>query len=361
MSTKLTIPLGSQHIALLEPVRFLFTTDNEVITDVEVDAGYVHRGIEKACAEKFKFKQVGYVVARVCGLCAITHSTAYTLAIEKAMQIAITPRAAWLRILTLELDRIHSHLLCLAHTAENSGFEALFMQTMNDRELVMQAQDWLTGNRVQFDYVSIGGVNRDLTPEAAAHISTLLDQLQKRLEAIEEAFTTNPLLSLRYKGIGAITKQKALEYGVVGPMAKAAGIATDVRAETDALPYKEVGFSIITAEGGDIDARNRVRLSEVRQSLTISRHILEGLPEGEISVKVKGNPEGEAVARIEAPRGELFYYIKGNKKPILERMRIRTPTFAQIPAMVEIFKGSNYADTPAILASFDPCLSCTAR
>ena len=156
MKKTINIPLGSQHIALLEPVRFGFECENEKIIKVEADVGYVHRGVELACTTKFKFKQVGYVVARVCGLCAIVHSTCYTLACEELLGLEAPRRASYLRIIANELDRIHSHLLCLAHTAENAGFEALFMRTMKDRELIMEAQETLTGNRVQFDYVCIG-------------------------------------------------------------------------------------------------------------------------------------------------------------------------------------------------------------
>ena len=158
MSQTITIPMGSQHIALLEPIRFTFECENETIVGVKTDAGFVHRGVEKACEEMFKFKQVGYAVARICGICAIIHSTCYVQAVESAMEIEVSKRVKYLRVLANELDRLHSHLLCLAHTAENAGFEWLFMQTMKDREIIMDAQELLTGNRVQFDFVTVGGV-----------------------------------------------------------------------------------------------------------------------------------------------------------------------------------------------------------
>lgn len=188
MSKTINIPLGSQHIALLEPVRFSFECENEKIIGVEADVGYVHRGVELACTTKFKFKQVGYVVARVCGLCAIIHSTCYTLAVEELLDIEIPKRASYLRLIANELDRIHSHLLCLAHTAENAGFEALFMRTMKDRELVMEAQEAMTGNRVQFDYVSIGGVNKDITSEMDGSIRAKLGVLKQKVGEIKELF-----------------------------------------------------------------------------------------------------------------------------------------------------------------------------
>lgn len=361
MSKTINIPLGSQHIALLEPVHFTFECENELIVDATADVGYVHRGVELACSSKFKFKQVGFVVSRVCGLCAIIHATCYTLAVEQIMGIETTRRAQWLRILANELDRIHSHLLCLAHTAENAGFEALFMQTMKDRELVMEAQEILCGNRVQFDYVSIGGVTRDVDVAIVNQVKSKLEELEQRIENIYSLFTTNPSLSSKYKGIGVITREKAELFSTIGPIARASGLRMDVRSDSEYLPYSDVGFEVITESGGDIHSRNLVRLREMQNSLVMAKNIFEGLPEGETMTKVSGMPNGEGYMRVEAPRGECFYYVKGVKNQTLDRVKIKTPTFACIPVMIDTFIGSNYADVPAILASFDPCMSCTAK
>ncbi|MEA2092352.1 MAG: nickel-dependent hydrogenase large subunit [Campylobacterota bacterium] len=357
----INIPLGSQHISLLEPVRFRFECENEKIIGVDSDVGFVHRGIEKACTTKFKFDAVGYVVARVCGLCAITHSLSYTASIEKLLDGDITQKAKYLRILLLELDRIHSHMLCLSHTCENAGFEAMFMRIMGDREDIMEIQELLTGNRVQFDFISIGGVNRDLSLEVAKKIRTKLEIVKQKVLGYMDEFTNNWSLSLKFKGIGALSLDDAYRFNAIGPLARASGMRVDVRNEIDYLPFSEVGFLIQTHRGGDINARNLVRLNEILNSIEICENILQGLPEGEIFTKLKGKPNGEAVVRFEAPRGELMYYVKGSGKPILERVRIKTPTFASIPAFSHIFVGENYADAPAILASFDPCLSCTAK
>jgi ech hydrogenase subunit E len=361
MKQKITIPLGSQHIALLEPVRFNFTCENEKIIDVDYNVGFVHRGIEKACAEKFEFKQVGYVVARVCGLCAITHSMAYTIGVETILGAQLNKKIQYLRLLMLELDRIHSHLLCLSHTAENTGFEGMFMKIMGEREPIMDLQEAITGNRVQFDYVSIGGVNREMKSETADFGRKVLKTLDIQIDDLMDKFTNNWSSALRYKNIGTLSKDNAYKFGALGPLARAAGASIDARCEIDSLPYVEVGFEMILGNNGDIFDRNIVRLKEIKNSIKMCLNILDGLPEGEIFVKTKGKPNGESFTRLEAPRGEIFYYVNGNGKNILQRVRIKTPTFSQIPAMVEIFKGQNYADAPAILASFDPCMSCTAK
>jgi ech hydrogenase subunit E len=355
------IPLGSQHISLLEPIRFQFTTENEKIVEVGADVGFVHRGIEKACTETFEWKRVPYVVARICGLCAITHSLTYSLAVEKLLGYEANDRIKYLRILMVELDRIHSHMLCLAHVSENAGFEAMFMQTMADRELVMDIQEAISGNRIQFDYIAIGGVNRDLTTELAAMVHKNLGLLKPKIDELMGRFSSNWSLSLKYKNIGVLNYEDACTYNAIGPLARAAGLKTDVRAESSELPYEEVGFKMVTENSGDIYARNMVRLREIYNSMEMCKNIVDNLPTGEIITKVKGKPEGETVVRLEAPRGELFYLVRASTKNFLDRMRIKTPTFSAIPAMVEVFKGSEYADAPAILASFDPCMSCTAK
>jgi len=342
-------------------MRLEFRTENEKIIGVDADFGYVHRGIERACATKFKFKQVGYVVSRVCGLCSITHSSAYTLAVEGIFGEEIPKRAQYLRILALELDRIHSHLLCLAHTAESAGFEALFMKVMKDRELVMEAQEALSGNRVHFDYLHIGGVNRDIDTQKIEEIKKRMLKLKELFAGIKELFYNNGSLSLRYRGIGAMSEEDALKLNATGPQARACGIAWDIRSVDTTLPYSEVGYKIQIAQGGDVHARNSVRLLEVDNSLDMVLNILDNLPSGEVSVKIKGNPDGEYISRIEAPRGELSYHVIGEKKPVLKRVRIKTPTYSNVASFVHIMHNQDYADIPAIMASFDPCMSCTAK
>jgi ech hydrogenase subunit E len=264
-------------------------------------------------------------------------------------------------MLMVELDRIHSHMLCLSHTAENAGFEALFMKIMADREIVMDLQERISGNRIQFDFVCIGGVNRDIDNDCAKAILRGMDKLAPKIEELFDLFQNNWSLSLKYKGIGKLTLENARAYNALGPLARAAGLETDVRSESDYLPYSEIGFQMILEQSGDIYGRNSIRLREIQNSMQMVRNIIEGMPQGDIQEKVKGKPEGESLMRLEAPRGELFYYLKGNKTAVLERVRIKTPTFSGLPAMKEVFMSEEYADVPAILASFDPCMSCTAK
>ncbi len=362
MSNRYEIPLGAQHISLLEPLHFKFTTENEKIMETEASLFYVHRGIEQACCSKFKFRQVSFVVGRVCGLCSISHSTAYSQVAEKLLKIEVPERAKYLRMLVIELDRIHSHLLCLSHVAENSGFEALFMRTMQYREFAMELLEAICGNRIQYDFSIVGGVSRDLKPQVAKDVMQRLHDFLPQLDELTDIYRNNLTLSLKNKGAGAITREDAIQLNVVGPFARAAGLPVDVRNETeDLLPWKQTGFEMITETGGDAYARNLVRLRELYVSIRMIRNILDGLPETPLVTETKAFPDGEATVRLEAPRGELFYYAKGNKTQVLERLKIKAPTFSNVAAMVKGFKGNEYGSAAAIIASYDPCLSCTAR
>ena len=226
----------------------------------------------------------------------------------------------------------------------------------------MELLEAVTGNRVQFDFSIVGGVARDLKPDLAKKILQKLNTFKPKLDDLMDIFRNNWSLSLKNKGIGSVTRDNAMKLGAVRPLARAAGLAIDVRNETeDLLPWKQVGFELITENAGDVHARNLVRLRELYVSIKIIENILNGLPEGPILQELKTLPEGDATVRIEAPRGELFYFARGNKTQILERLKIKAPTFSNIPAFVEIFKGNEYASAPAIIASYDPCLSCTAR
>ena len=361
MGNKIKVVFGSQHVAIPEPVSFVFETENEIITDVAVDVGYVHRGIEKAAVTKFNFNNAHYLLARVCGFCSITHASAYIHGVEKLLGVETNKKIDYLRTLVVELDRMHSHLLANGHVAEVCGYENLFMQTVKYREIVMEILEIITGNRIQYDYYKIGGVSRDLTVENERMIRTRLKELRSHVLKLMEFFETDYTLGLKTKGVGVVTYEMAKKYNTAGPIARASGLKTDARAEFDFLPYEELGYKIQLRTEGDVWARNMVRFDEVIHAIDISLNVLDGLEEGDIQVKAKGRPNGETFIRVEAPRGECFYYVKGNGTKIMERVRIRVPTYANVPVLKELFVGAKYSDAQSIVLSFDPCFSCTAR
>lgn len=361
MGNKITVTFGSQHIAIPEPVSFVFETENEKITKVDVDVGYVHRGIEQAAVTKFDFKNVQFLLARVCGFCSITHAGAYIHAVEQLLGVTTTKRADYLRLIVTELDRMHSHLLANGHVAEVCGYENLFMQAVKYREEATEILEAITGNRIQYDYYQIGGVSRDISEENQKMIVEKLTKLRKNVLKLMDFFETDYTLGLKTKGVGKISYDMAKQYNTAGPIARASGLKTDARAEFDFLPYEEVGYKLQTRTQGDVWARNMVRFDEVINSIDMCLYAVNNLPEGEIKVKAKGRPKGETFIRVEAPRGECFYFIKGNGTKMMERVRIRVPTYANVPVLRELFVGSQYSDAQSIVLSFDPCLSCTAR
>jgi len=226
----------------------------------------------------------------------------------------------------------------------------------------MELLEAVCGNRIQYDFSIVGGVTRDLRSELGFVIKERLKKFKSQLDELVDIFQNNWTLGLKNKRAGAISRDDALRLNVVGPFARAAGLAIDVRNEAqDLLPWKEVGFKMVTETGGDAYSRNLVRLREIYVSMLMIENIINGLPESALVTETKAFPDGEAVARIEAPRGELFYYAKGNKTQILERLKIKAPTFSNVSAMVEGFEGNEYGSVPAIIASYDPCLSCTSR
>ncbi|WP_024790566.1 MULTISPECIES: nickel-dependent hydrogenase large subunit [unclassified Lebetimonas] len=358
---KIVIPFGSQHVALPEPISFLFETQNEIITKVEAHIGYVHRGIEKAAITKFEYNQLPYLTARVCGLCSITHAGAVVHGLEKLMNVEVNKRIDYLRMLVVELDRIHSHMLANGHVAEVVGYENLFMQTFRAREDVMDILERITGNRVQYDYQVIGGVSRDIDLEIVEFAKKKLKKLKENVLKVMDFNDSDYTFGLKTKGVGVISKEMAAKYNIAGPIARASGLETDARVEFDYLPFEEVGYKMQLRREGDVWARNMVRFDEVLNSIEMCENILDNLPEGEYKVKVKGRPNGETVVRVEAPRGECFYYLKGSNKKVMDRVRIRVPTYANIPILKKLFLGAKYSDAQAIVLSFDPCMSCTAR
>jgi ech hydrogenase subunit E len=197
--------------------------------------------------------------------------------------------------------------------------------------------------------------------EMADKILNNLTILNQKVEEIYEQFLNNWSISLKYKGIGTLTFEDAMRFGALGPLARASGVKIDSRWDFDVLPYGDFDIKMIVENGGDVHSRNMVRLKETFESIRLCKDIIKNLPEGDTNISFKGNPIGDSYIKMEAPRGEIYYFVRGVKKPILDRVKIKTPTLAQIPAFIHMFKNSEFCDVPAILASLDPCMSCTAR
>ena len=355
------LPVGPQHPSVHEPEHFRFEVEGEEIVDVDIRLGYAHRGIERALLDRSYLHNL-YLIERICGICNIVHTTTYCQTIERLAGIEVPDRARYVRTILLELERIHSHLLWAGVAAHEIGFLTLFMLLWRDRELVMDLRELISGNRVTSATNTIGGVRRDVRPEHVPKIKGALDELERRTRYYLEVFTSDRTILARCQNIGVLTKQDALALCAVGPTARASGVEKDIRKDDPYAAYGEIPFEVAVEREGDVLAKVVVRLREILGSIGIIRHALDAMPAGPLRVRIPTQiPPNEVVGRAEAPRGELFYYAisNGTEKP--ERVRVRTPTYANIPSMRAMFVGGTIAEIPIVLASIDPCFSCTDR
>jgi len=353
------IPFGPQHPVLPEPVHLDLVVEDERVVEARPAIGFVHRGLEKL-VEKKDYVEFVYVAERICGICSFIHGQTYCQAIEAIMNVSVPPRALYLRTIWGELSRIHSHLLWLGLMADAVGFENLFMHSWRVRERVLNVIEATTGGRVIFGSCKIGGVRRDIDAEGLRQMGVELDQIERESREITGIFLKDNSVRDRLSGVGVLSRATAYELGCVGPMARGSGVEQDMR-QLGYAAYPDLTWTPVVRKEGDSYARCAVRCEELFQSIDLIRQALGRIPAGEIAVKVTGNPNGEYVARTEQPRGEVVYCLKANGTKNLQRFRVRTPTFANLPAMLKLLQGCELADVPVLVLTIDPCISCTER
>lgn len=353
------IPFGPQHPVLPEPLQLKLVLEDERVVEALPGIGYIHRGLERL-VEKRDYLSSVYIVERVCGICSIMHAQAYCQGVESLLGLEIPERAKYLRVIWAELHRMHSHLLFLGLMADAFGFESLFMQCWRLRERILDILEATTGHRIMVSINTVGGTRRDLSPEMIKHILSELNIIRAEFTKVEKVFKNDLTIAKRLRGVGYLDKDKAYALGAVGPVARASGLAQDLR-ELGYAAYGQLEFHPVVLTDGDSYARTMVRVGEIFQSIDLVKQAIGKLPEGEYCAKVKGNPDGEVISRVEQPRGEVMYFLRGDGSKNLSRLRLRTPTFAHLPSLVEMLPGSSLADVPVIILSIDPCVSCTER
>ncbi len=353
------IPFGPQHPVLPEPLHLNLKVEDEIVIEATPAFGYVHRGLEKLVDIR-DLRQMIQVVERVCGICSMIHSLVYCQSIEALLGVEIPRRAGLLRVIWSELHRIHSHLLWMGLFADAMGFESLFMQIWKVRERVMDINEATAGNRVILSVNILGGVRRDLDGQQTAWILDEISLLEEEMAKVRPTLLEDYTLQRRTRGKGVLTRQQAMDLGCAGPVLRGSGVRQDMR-QLGYAAYGALDWQPVVEEEGDCYARCTVRFREILQSIDLVRQAIARLPAGDLAVKVSGNPEGEIVSRVEQPRGECLYYIRANGTRFLDRLRIRTPTFANIPALSTLLPGLELADVPVVLLSIDPCISCTER
>ncbi len=356
------IPMGPYHPALEEPYKLELECEGETIRDAQLHIGFNFRGIEHL-AESRNYIQVIALMERVCGICSNVHTLTLCQAMEQLTGATPPPRALYIRVVMAELERLHSHVLWAGIAAKLMGFKTMFMTCFAFREKIMDVLQAISGNRVNYSMNCIGGVNRDI--QDPRDVLAAVAQLERDItQTVVPIFTTSFTVRSRCAGVGILSKDKAISCGVVGPTARASGVPQDIRRAAPYAAYGEMEFNVPVETDGDVRARLLVRAMEIIESCRILRHALTCMPSGEWNI---GEPKftfaaGTAVSRAEAPRGEIIYSVawkENSRNPA--RVHVRTPTFANMPAVRWMVRGARLADTPLIQASIDPCYSCTDR
>jgi Ni,Fe-hydrogenase III large subunit len=354
------IPIGPYHLALEEPYKIEVECQGETVIGASLKIGFNFRGVEWL-AQRKNITQAIALLERVCGICSHVHSMTYCMALEQIGGIEIPERAQYVRVVVAELERIHSHLLWAGVAAELIGFQTLFMQLFRLRERVMDVLESISGNRVNYSMNRIGGVNRDVDRPnvVSTAVAEIRDIVSRTLIPI---VTTDATVIARCRGVGILSRSDAIAYGAVGPVARASGIDTDLRRDHPYLAYGALKFAVPKQTEGDVLARVVVRALEIVESCNLVQQCLEQMPAGPLhGGDIYFVQPGESIARSEAPRGEVFYYVAADGGDTPARVKIRTPSFANIPTVAVMVKGNDLADVPLIQAAVDPCYSCTDR
>lgn len=352
---EIALNMGPQHPSTHGVLRLKLNVDNEVVRALEPVIGYLHRGMEKLW-ESQTYVQIIPLTDRLDYLAALSNNLAYVLAVEKLMGLEIPKRAQYIRVILVELQRLASHLAWLGFMANDVGAMSVLLYSFEDREEILDIFEAYVGARLTVHGMRIGGVPFDLDDRVIGMIRGALDGLPKKIADIEKLLDDNRIWLHRTRGVGAISRDDALAFGLTGPTLRATGVAWDIRRDIPYSSYEDFEFDVPVRQNGDVNDRYLVRMEEIRQSLRIVRQALDRLPAGEHLVKVPRIlkiPPGEVFHTIEAPKGELGFYIKSNGTDKPERVKMKSPSFINLQSLERMSMGSLFSDVVGILGSLD--------
>lgn len=356
------IPYGPYHFAIHEPIYFRFFVNGEKIESAQIRAGFNYRGLEKVAENRLTYETIPFMAERICGICGSTHSECYAQALEKSANIGIPERAKSIRIIVLEIERIHSHLLWFGFASHMIGFDSGLMQFFRVREKDMILAEILTGNRKTYGMITPGGVRRDITDTRRKRSLQMISEIKSEYEKLMDATLRLQTFTNRLKGIGILSKEDAKKHSVMGPTARGSGIDIDTRKNYPYENYDEMEFDIPVMSEGDALSRTVVRAYEVLESFKIIEQALESLPDGPVHVPIDYIPSQiTSIGLVEGPRGTDVHYIITGEQDTVYRWRVRAPTYANLPVTPLILKGHTIADASIIVGSIDPCISCMER
>ncbi len=375
VTTPYSIPIGPTHPALKEPVMFKFKIEGEKVVGVDYQPGINHRGIE-FLGMKRNALQTLHLAERICGICSAIHQFCFTMAVERAASIQAAPRGDYLKVIVQELERIHSHILWAGVAGHEVGFDTVLHLTWKIREDILDVQEELGGNRVNYSLYAIGGARRDITPKMEARIRESLKGYKKIYPVLEDIFLNNITFKMRLRNVGILTRENAIKYSAVGPTVRGTGLKIDVRATWPHAAYGDLDLHAITPADagfkavGDVYDKTIVRLLEIKQSIDLIEQCLDNMPKGPITSEPKLIPllaklkraEGEGLSRSEAPRGEDIHYVRLEAgRESLAAWKVRAPTYGNLHPLATMLMGCQIADIPIIVASIDPCIGCMDR
>ena len=379
----LTLNMGPHHPATHGVLRLLVSLEGEVIHDVKPIVGYVHTGIEKTCEDKPYWKVIP-VIERMDYLAYYFNGMAFSAAVETLMNVEVPPRAQYLRVIHMELNRIMSHLVWLGTSALDLGAISMFWYCFRERETILDLFEMSSGQRMHTRYIQVGGVIEDIPPGFETKLRQFLASMPTRADQYAAILDRNEIVLRRLKGVGAVDAETLLNFGVTGPLLRATGNPWDLRKAAPYCSYDHFDFRIPVGTSGDNYDRYRVRLAEIYESVKIIEQALDGLPEGpyitedrkvalpprhELATSMEAlihhfklvtegfrPPPGEVYYPIEGPRGELgcFVLSDGSGKPA--RVHMRDPSFVNLQAFPAMVRDSYIADFIATLAMLDPIL-----
>jgi Ni,Fe-hydrogenase III large subunit/Ni,Fe-hydrogenase III component G len=357
------VPFGPFHPTLDEPSHFRLYVDGETVRGCEYRGFMAHRGIEKLAESVLTYNDITIMAERICGICGCVHSVAYVQAVENAAAIEVPPRAEYIRTILLEIERLHSHLLWVGLACHIVGFDTLFMQSFRIREPIMWIAEKLTGNRKTYGLCVVGGVRWDIGPEVAGELREVLDKLEQEWREVVAAVSRDANLQKRTRGVGIADPTAVKEAGLVGPVARAAGVAIDSRRDHPYAAYGRVAFDVITEDGCDVWSRVLVRAREVFESIRIIRQCLTKMETGPLATPILDElPIGRiGLSSVEAPRGESHHFLVTGENNRPRRWRVRAPTYQNLQGVPAMIKDQQLADMTISLGSIDPCFSCTDR
>jgi NADH-quinone oxidoreductase subunit D len=378
-----TLNFGPQHPATHTTLRLVLKLDGERVVDALPDIGYLHSGFEKI-GEHLDYNQYVTVTDRMNYISPMANNVAWHGAVEKLLGIEITPRCKYIRTVIAELARISDHLLCTGAIGLDVGAFTFFLYAFYQRERIYNIFETLCGARFTNSYTRVGGLMYDITPQVVSQIRDFVRTFPETLDDMERLLNKNRIFIDRTKGVGLLTAEEATNWSATGPVARASGVTRDLRKDEPYLAYGDLDFKVCCAKAGDCFARYYVRMAEMRESLRIVQQAVENIPAGPFNVGVDERttlptkeqvyqtiegtithfelvmlnrgfvvPNEETYAAIEAPNGELGFYLAGDGSNVAYRARCRPPSFIHFALFPKLIKGHTLSDVVAVLGSLN--------